>query len=259
MALFGLWWTGGGPEAESLTEALGNADVAKALLWAAFGMTLVGIALGIGLKVMSLTEAMETVINGAKTMLIANTIMLLAWTIKVACDAVGTAPYVIDVTLPYVSKVPGLLPVAIFLVCMFISFATGTSWGTMGIVTPIALPLAYYAAGQQLNWIVYASAGAVLSGAIFGDHCSPISDTTICSSIFAGDDHMDHVTTQVPYAIFAAVVSIIGYLLALLGLRWYIILPIGLVLLYVGTVVLSRWYTKKYGLPEVTPVFTVKE
>jgi len=259
LALFGLWWTGGGPEAESLTEALGNADVAKALLWAAFGMTLVGIALGIGLKVMSLTEAMDTVINGAKTMLIANAIMLLAWTIKVACDAVGTAPYVINVTLPYVSKAPGLLPVVIFLICMFISFATGTSWGTMGIVTPIALPLTYYAVGQQLNWIVYASVGAVLSGAIFGDHCSPISDTTICSSIFASDDHMDHVTTQMPYAIFAAVVGIIGYLLVLIGFKWYIILPIGIILLYIGSIFLSKWYAKRLRLPEVTPVFTVKE
>jgi len=259
LALFGLWWTGGGPEAESLMEALGNADVATALLWAAFGMVLVGIALGLGLKIMGITEAMDTVINGAKTMLIANAIMLLAWTIKVACDAVGTAPYVINVTLPYVSKAPGLLPVVIFLICMFISFATGTSWGTMGIVTPIALPLTYYAVGQQLNWIVYASVGAVLSGAIFGDHCSPISDTTICSSIFASDDHMDHVTTQMPYAIFAAVVGIIGYLLVLIGLKWYIILPIGIVLLYLGTIFLSRWYAKKLGLPETTPVFTVKE
>jgi len=255
LALFGLWWTGGGPTARSFAEALANADVAKALLWAAFGMVVVGVLMGLGLRIMTLREAMETVINGMKTMMIAQAIMFLAWTIKLACDAVGTAPYVIEVTLPYVKHAPGLLPVAIFLVCMFISYATGTSWGTMGIVTPIAFPLAYYAAGQQLNWIVFATVGAVLSGAIYGDHCSPISDTTICASIFSGDDHMDHVTTQMPYATFAAVVGIIGYLLVLTGLQWYHILPIGLVISYLGNLVLSKLYAKRLKLPEVTPIY----
>lgn len=106
-----------------------------------------------------------------------------------------------------------------------------------------------------LNWIVYATVGAVLSGSIFGDHCSPISDTTIISSTLAGSDHMDHVTTQIPYAFFAAFIAIIGYLVMLLEIVWYVVLPLGFVLLYVGTVVLSNVSGKLYGLSAIVPPF----
>lgn len=255
LAFFGMWWTGGGPEAESFSVALGEADTALALLWGAFGMVIVGIVMGLAMKIMTFRELMETFMSGAKTMFVAFLLMVFAWALKAACDAVGTADYTVSVILPLVENAPAILPLVVFLVCMLLSFGLGTSWGTMAIITPIAIPLVLAATGNELNWVVYATVGSVLSGAIFGDHCSPISDTTIVSSTFAGSDHMDHVTSQIPYAVFAAVVAILGYFLMLLGLRWYIILPLGAVLLYFGTIFLSKMSAKRYGLPEVTPLY----
>src|SRR5699024_650385 len=104
---------------------------------------------------------------------------------------------------------PALLPFIVFLIAMFISFATGTSWGTMAILTPIALPLAYTVGGEEL---IPLAIGSVFSGAIFGDHVSPISDTTIMASIFAGSDHIAHVKTQMPYALVTAVITGVLYL-----------------------------------------------
>jgi Na+/H+ antiporter NhaC len=154
-----------------------------------------------------------------------------------------------------VDNLPAVLPVAVFIVCMILSFGLGTSWGTVAIITPIALPLAFATTGGQLNWIVYATVSSVLSGSIFGDHYSLISDTTIISSTFAGSDHMDHVTTQIPYAVFAAVIAIIGYFLMLIGLHWAIILPLDVVALYFGTIWLNKRSAKKYGIPEIRQDF----
>jgi Na+/H+ antiporter NhaC len=253
LAFFGMWWTGGGASAESFGAALGDADTALALLWGAFGMTIVGMAMGLILKIMTFKELMDTFMSGAKTMFVAFLLMVFAWALKASCDAVGTADYTVAKILPLVENAPAILPIVIFLVCMLLSFGLGTSWGTMAIITPIAIPLVMAATGNDLNWIVYATVGSILSGSIFGDHCSPISDTTIVSSTFAGSDHMDHVTSQIPYAVFAAVVAIFGYILMLVGLPWFLILPIGFVLLYFGTIFLSKQSAKHYGIPEVTP------
>ncbi|HUW70317.1 MAG TPA: Na+/H+ antiporter NhaC family protein [bacterium] len=255
LAFFGMWWTGGGPKAESFFVALGDANTALSLLWGAFGMVAVCIVMGLSLRIMKFNELMDTFMTGAKTMFIAFLLMVFAWSLKAACDAVGTANYTISVILPLIDNAPRILPIVVFLVCMLLSFALGTSWGTMAIITPIAVPLVLAATGNQLNWIVYATVGAVLSGSIFGDHCSPISDTTIISSTFAGSDHMDHVTTQIPYAFFAAFIAIIGYLVMLLGIAWYVVLPLGFMLLYVGTIVLSNLSGKRYGLSAIVPPF----
>jgi Na+/H+ antiporter NhaC len=255
LAFFGMWWTGGGTSAESFSAALGDADTALALLWGAFGMVVIGMAMGLILKIMTFKELMNTFMSGAKTMFIAFLLMVFAWALKAACDAVGTADYTVSMILPMVENAPAILPIVVFLVCMLLSFGLGTSWGTMAIITPITIPLVLAATGNELNWIVYASIGAVLSGSIFGDHCSPISDTTIVSSTFAGSDHMDHVTSQIPYAVFAAFVAIIGYLLMLVGLPWFLILPIGFGILYGGTIFLSKLSAKRYGIPERTPNF----
>src|SRR5699024_7426286 len=107
--------------------------------------------------------------------------------------------YVVGATESWMT--PMLMPLLIFIIGMFISFATGTSWGTMAILTPIAIPLAYTIGGEDL---IPLAIGSIFSGAIFGDHVSPISDTTIMASIFAGSDHIAHVKTQMPYAIVTA-------------------------------------------------------
>ena len=108
---------------------------------------------------------------------------------------------------------PAMLPVITFFVCAFISFSTGTSWGTYAIMIPIAVPLAFAFTGGTVTPLVYASIGAVAGGGVFGDHCSPLSDTTILSSFGAASDHIDHVKTQLPYASVAAFAALVVYLI----------------------------------------------
>ncbi|MGE4583544.1 MAG: Na+/H+ antiporter NhaC family protein [Sphaerochaeta sp.] len=258
IALFGMWYTGGGTSAESFAQALGNSDTAAALLWGAFGMTITCIIFGLVWRIMTFKEMMETFMQGAKTMFVAFLLMVFAWALKAACDAVGTADYTVNLVLPLVENAPFILPVMVFLVCMLLSFALGTSWGTMAIISPIALPLVLNVTNLQVNPLVYATVGAVLSGSIFGDHCSPISDTTIVSSTFAGSDHMAHVNTQIPYAFTAAGVSILGYLLMMIRIPWFIILPAGVVLLYFVVRLFAKQSAKRYNLAQVTPLYGAK-
>ena len=262
VTLYGMWYTGGGSEAYAkggLMEVLGNSDSALALLWGSFAMVVVAFTLVLAMKKMTIEEAEDAIIRGMKQMVIANTILLLAWSIKSATDAVGTAPYIVD--LAKGAGVSGSwVPLIVFLIAMFISFTTGTSWGTFSIMLPIAIPLAYGVTGN-VGPEVFASIGAVFAGGIFGDHCSPISDTTIMSSMFSGSDHIDHVNTQVPYAVTASSVGIILYLLFGFGVHnWVILLPIGFVLLIAAWYALSGWYGNKHGIPHgKVPVYVVEE
>ncbi|MDV3103228.1 Na+/H+ antiporter NhaC family protein [Thermococcus waiotapuensis] len=262
VTLYGMWYTGGGGEAYAkggLMEVLGNSDSALSLLWGSFAMVVVAFALVLAMKKMTIEEAEDAIVRGMKQMVIANTILLLAWSIKSATSAVGTADYVVGL-----AKSSGLsggwVPLIVFLAAMFISFTTGTSWGTFGIMMPIAIPLAYSVTGN-VGPEVFASIGAVFAGGIFGDHCSPISDTTIMSSMFSGSDHIDHVKTQIPYAVTAAGVSFVLYVLFGIGVRnWAILLSLGVVLLVAAWYFLSEWYGKKYGIPHgKVPVYTVEE
>ena len=132
------------------------------------------------------------------------------------------------------------MPTLIFILGALISFATGTSYGTMSILMPLAIPLAWAISSGDMSFTIVCTSG-VLTGAIFGDHCSPISDTTILSSMGTSCNHIDHVSTQMYYAIFVALITIfIGYIPAGLGVPFYISLPIGIVVLYVGLKVLGE-------------------
>ncbi|MCT4595479.1 MAG: Na+/H+ antiporter NhaC family protein [Anaeromicrobium sp.] len=247
VTLFGFWWTG--RPGESLMEILGNTDAAKALLWGAFAMTLTGIFMSLSSKLMDLKETMDTFLDGFKLMLLACGILVLAWSLGSVTGDMKLADYII--TLIGGNMPLWLLPIVIFAFGMVISFATGTSWGTMTILTPIAVPLAYKMTGDIT--IVSAMAGVVFSGAIFGDHCSPISDTTVLASIFSGADHIDHVTTQIPYAITVAAVSVVMYLLyGIVGIGPVILLPLGMVILYFVMNILSNYSSKKYGIDSIT-------
>ncbi|WP_207751304.1 Na+/H+ antiporter NhaC family protein [Anaeromonas frigoriresistens] len=245
VTLFGFWFTGGGPEGGSLMDILGASDPAKALLWGAFAMTLTGIVMAISTKIMNLAEAMDTFIDGLKLMLLACAILVLAWSLGSITGEMDLAGFIVNSlpqSLPFV-----FVPVTIFLLGMLISFATGTSWGTMTILTPIAIPLAYTLTNDV--YLSLAMAGVVFSGAIFGDHCSPISDTTVLASIFSGADHIDHVTTQVPYALTAAGVALLMYLLfGLFELTPWILIPLGVIILFGLMYVLSNHSRRKYGI-----------
>ena len=154
---------------------------------------------------------------GAKSSLLPVMILLLAWSLKSVCDDLNTGEYLVEVLSPHLS--PLWFPALIFLAAAITAFGTGTSWGTMSILIPITIPLAYQLDGQTYGLITIISLGAILDGAIFGDHCSPISDTTIMSSIASNCDHLHHVKTQIPYSILVATVAVFfGYLPAAMGI-----------------------------------------
>lgn len=161
-------------------------------------------------KMGTIVELMETAVNGIKGVMSAVLILALAYCLNAISKQLGTANYVISVTESWIT--PALLLLFTFLICAFISFFTGTSWGTYAIMMPIAVPLAFQLTGGAITTLVYATIAAVMGGGCFGDHCSPLSDTTILSSLAAGSDHIDHVKTQLPYAFAAAGVSAVLYL-----------------------------------------------
>ena len=245
VSLFGFWWTG--RPGESIMEILGNSAPAKALLWGAFAMTVVGIFMALSQKIMNLEETMDTFLDGMKLMLLACAILVLAWSLGTVTSDMQLADYIVTLLGDSISFT--FLPLITFGFGMLIAFATGTSWGTMTILTPVVIPLAFKITGDpQLSLIL---AGVVFSGAIFGDHCSPISDTTVLSSIFSGADHMDHVSTQIPYALTAAAVAAVMYLLyGLFYISPAILIPLGIATLVGLAYVLSSYYNDKYGLDE---------
>ena len=211
-------------------DALRAGNSFVSLLWSSFAGCTVAIILTLAQRILSLTDTMNAWVAGIKSMTPAIIILVLAWGIGAVCNDLHTADYLVG-TLSGVLA-PELLPGLVFLVAAAVSFSTGTSWGTMTILTPLSVPLVIQVtqlsdvALAAQNSILLSSIAAILSGAVFGDHCSPISDTTIMSSMASTADHVDHVRTQLPYAVTVALVSVIlGYVLSSLGL------PVSVVLL----------------------------
>ncbi len=212
-------------------EALSQSDASVALFQAALLASLVGITMGVAEGIFTIGEAFNTWVDGMKTIVITGVILLLAWSLGGVIGEVGTADYLVGVLKEAIPMF--LLPTLIFILGALISFATGTSYGTMSILMPLAIPLAW-AISPDMGFAVVCISG-VLTGAIFGDHCSPISDTTILSSMGSGCDHIAHVNTQIYYALFVAVIAILfGYIPAGLGIPWYIDIPIAVVVMYVA-------------------------
>ena len=156
-------------------------------------------------RMATLKQLMETAVNGVKAVLNAILILAMAYCINSITKGLGTADFIISLTESFMT--PALLVTVTFLTCAFISFLTGSSWGTFAIMVPIVIPLAFTMTGGELTTLVFCTIGAVEGGGTFGDHCSPMSDTTILSSLAAGSDHMDHNATQIPYALFVAAIS----------------------------------------------------
>lgn len=212
VTVWGVWYSAGGAAVTSVSQALEAADISFALLWGAFAMTMIGILLALARRV-TLRECESILLLGFRTMLPALVIMILAWTIAVTCRELDTSGYLIAISKTWMT--PALLPILVFIIAGLISFTTGTSWGTMAILTPIAVPVAYSLIGSSGDFfVVHLAIGAIFSGSVFGDHCSPISDTTVMSSIFSGADHIAHVRTQLPYVMVPAAISGVLFLLA---------------------------------------------
>ena len=162
-------------------------------------------------RVDNLRGIMQNALAGMKGVMPAVVILALAYCINTVSREMKTAEYVVGITKSWMN--PGLLPVMAFMISGFISFATGTSWGTYAIMIPIALPLAYQFSGGTINSLVLCSIAAVAGGGVFGDHCSPLSDTTVLSSLGSACDHIDHVKTQLPYTLVVAAIVSILYLI----------------------------------------------
>ncbi len=253
VTLFGFYWTGHGDiefqgsVAQYFVNILEKADAGKALLWGSFCMTLVGMILALVYKAMNLEAIMGTVIDGMKMMILACSILVLAWSVGAVMKDMGLAKFIVQLigkSIPF-----PLIPPMLFLIGMLISFATGTSWGTMTILTPIAIPLVYRLTGDSLTAVMMS--GVVFSGAIFGDNCSPISDTMVLSTIFSGANHMDHVVTQIPYSVECAAISFVLYFLyGIFNVKqnWTLIvlgIVLGIIALILITFALHRISSKK--------------
>lgn len=209
----------------SIKECFSASDASVALFQSAIFATIVAILMAKFKKIYTISEAIEVWVDGTKTLMITGVILILAWSLSSVIKEVGTAKFMIN----YLSgAIPAfLLPSIIFVLGSVISFSTGTAYGTMGILMPLAIPLAH-SINPEMGYVVV-STSAVLTGAIFGDHCSPISDTTILSSMGAGCDHIEHVKTQMPYAIYVASCTILfGYIPAGFGLPVFIVLPMAI-------------------------------
>jgi len=209
-------------------EILGAADSLRVLLWASVGGSIVAGAVGVLKRVLTVSEAMDAWFAGAKAMVIAMVVLVCAWSLGAVCRDLFTAEYVVDLVSGFMSV--ALLPAVVFLAAAAISFATGTSWGTMAILMPVVIPLSYNLSPrpEALPGPFLASIAAVLSGSCFGDHASPISDTTILSSMASSCDHVDHVRTQLPYAVAAAAIALLaGFLPAGYGLNPAVSIAVG--------------------------------
>jgi len=242
VTIFGFFWTGRG--SGGIVDIFGRADANVALLWGSAAMAITGMALAAVYKFMNLSEIMDTFVDGCKLMLFADLILTLANTIGGVTQDVGLPQFIIPIlssNIPYI-----LIPVVIFVVSMFIAFSTGTSWGTMAIITPIAVPLMVQLNNGATDMIPLII-GVIFSGAIFGDHCSPISDTTVLSSTFAGANHMDHVMSQIPYAFTVAGVAMILYFV--LGFSPHfnpgILLLLGMILILLLVPIFSKLWGHK--------------
>ncbi len=266
VTIFSLWFTGGGVEKttaalasaggpfqsisalfSSFSDALKEAGTADAILWAAMAGCATILAILVGHARIELDKVSDSIFEGFKMVMFPVAILSLAWSIGSVSEALGVGPYVVSVSKGIIT--PELLPAVVFLSAAIISFCIGTSWGTMGILFPVAVPLAH-TLGSPLTMAI----GAILTGSLFGDHCSPISDTTVMSSMFAASDHVDHVNTQIPYAVLAAGIATLAFLVSgYTALPAGLTLTVGLVLLVGATYVLSEFVgvTSEVGVAQV--------
>ena len=222
---------------KAILEVFAASDASIALLQSAIFSTVVAIVMAVWKKIFTISEAIEVWIDGMKGLIITGVILILAWSLGSVIKELGAAEYLVEALN---GAIPAfLLPSLIFILGAIISFSTGSAYGTMSILMPLAIPLAYKI-NPEMSFVIV-STSAVLTGAIFGDHCSPISDTTILSSMGAGCSHIDHVKTQMWYALFVAAITILfGYIPAGFGLPIYIVLPMSCVALFIGVMIFGK-------------------
>jgi Na+/H+ antiporter NhaC len=227
-----------------LRDVFSNANSFHALLWASLAGVTVAMVLAIAQRILTLRQSLEAAVNGFKSMLLCFIVLVLAWSIGAVSGELHTADYIVGLTSGILQ--PQWLPVLVFLMSAAISFATGASWGTMAILMPLAIPICHELAvssGHPItseSYYIYllGTISSVLAGSVWGDHCSPISDTTILSSMASSSDHIAHVRTQMPYALAIGFLGmLVGDIPTAMGLSPWIALVLGSVVIVVGV----RW------------------
>jgi Na+/H+ antiporter NhaC len=231
---------------KKISATIGNADSYTALLWSSLSGVLVALLLTIVQRLLSLKESIDSLINGFRTMLTAVLILILAWSVALITEHMHTATFISNSMLE-LSLSPYLVPAITFILAALVSFSTGSSWGTMAILYPLILPATwlisqnYGLEHEHSMHIFYNVVACVLTGSVLGDHCSPISDTTILSSLASSCNHIEHVRTQLPYALTVGIIAILmGTLPAAYGISSYILFPAGLIILYILVVVFGK-------------------
>ncbi len=237
--LVGLYASGRavtGPGA-SLMDILGEADPYATLLWGSLAGCLVAMALSLSQRVLTLQETLSALVAGMKAMMTAMLVLILAWSLGAITGEIGTAAFLARILGDFIPF--QLIPALVFVTAAAMAFATGTSWATMAILIPLVIPLTI-ALGGGVGFdggtgelVLLGATASVLAGAIFGDHCSPISDTTVLSSTASGCDHIDHVRTQLPYALLVGAVGVVlGNIGTAYGLPPWLALPLGVAVLW---------------------------
>ncbi len=233
---------------KKLSHIIGASDSYLALLWSSLSAVLAAVALSLGQRILTLTKAVEALVSGFKTMLTAILILVLAWALADITKDMHTADFISN-TLIATNVSPFLLPSLTFILSALIAFSTGSSWGTMAILYPLILPASWalcHSAGMdsiESMDIFYITVSAILAGSVLGDHCSPISDTTILSSLASSCNHIEHVRTQLPYALTVGSIAIFaGLLPAAYGVSSWILIPLGFILLFL----IVKFFGKKH-------------
>ena len=236
----GMIYTGGFFDGVSFVDAFAGCDASVGLPWGALIALIVSVVYLLCRGVISFKDAMDCLPKGFIAMVPAILILSLAWTLGGMTNLLGANVYVAEMMKNAASGLSSFLPAIVFLVAVGLAFATGTSWGTFGILLPIVV-----AVFQGQGEILTIGISACLAGAVCGDHCSPISDTTIMASAGSECNHVQHVSTQLPYALTVAAVSFACYLLSGWVRSWYITLPVGIVLMVLTLLVIRRLTRKE--------------
>ena len=243
--IVGLFITGRDETHTTIRDIVGNADSYKALMWASMSSVVVAATLSWIQGILKFDQIVESWYAGVRSMMFAMIVLVLAWSLAGVSETLQTAEFLTSVlgqSLPV-----GLIPTIVFVLAALTAFATGSSWGTMGILMPLVIPLTWTImqnAGQTdpaQYYVLFSTTSCVLAGAVWGDHCSPISDTTILSSMASGCDHVDHVRTQLPYAMLVGAVAVLlGTLPRGFGFPWWLSLGISAALLWLFLKFLGR-------------------
>lgn len=239
--VIGMVYTGGFFDGTDFITAFSNSDASLGLVLGSFCALIITLIFYMVRRVLTINECMESIPEGFKAMVPAILILTFAWTLKAMTDSLGAGDYVAALVKGSAAGFMSFLPAIIFVIACFLAFATGTSWGTFGILIPIVVDVF----SQTDYTLMIISISACMAGAVCGDHCSPISDTTIMASAGADCNHVKHVSTQLPYAIFVAVVSCLTYVVAGFTKSAWISLPVGMAFIVFGLIVLRIMYPSK--------------